>query len=75
MLSESKGDAQWSVANPEWGRNWIAINNLIPNVEYEVRITAKNEYGDTASSTLYRVKPRPKPGNIHGQVKISTITV
>lgn len=56
------GHAQWSVANPEWGRNWMVINNLIPNMEYEVRLIAKNEYGDTASSTLYRVKPRPRKG-------------
>ncbi|XP_045164292.1 neuroglian-like isoform X1 [Mercenaria mercenaria] len=56
------GQAHWSVANSEWGRSWMVINDLMPDMEYEVRLKAKNKYGDTASSTLYRVKTQPRQG-------------
>ncbi|KAH3835512.1 hypothetical protein DPMN_108865 [Dreissena polymorpha] len=56
------GEAEWKVANSEWGRNWMVINDLSPNMEYEVRLVAKNKHGDMASSTLYRVKTQPRQG-------------
>ena len=56
------GEARWDVANSEWGRNWMVINNLLPNTEYEVKVIAKNKFGDTASSTLYRVHTQPRAG-------------
>lgn len=56
------GEAEWKVANSEWGLNWMVINDLSPNMEYEVRLVAKNKHGDMASSTLYRVKTQPRQG-------------
>lgn len=54
------------MANSEWGRSWMVINDLMPDMEYEVRLIAKNKYGDTAASTLYRVNTQPRQG-IHVQ--------
>lgn len=56
------GDARWNVANSEWGQPWMVISNLLPNTEYEVKVIAKNKFGDTASSTLYRVHTQPRSG-------------
>ena len=56
------GDAIWSTTNSEWGRSWMVINDLMPNTEYEVKVIAKNKFGDTASSTLYRVTTQPRAG-------------
>lgn len=65
FFSQPLGHAQWSVTNPEWGHNWMVVNNLIPNMEYELRLTAINDYGDRASSTLYQVKTQARKGNTH----------
>ena len=40
----------------------MVINDLQPNTEYEVKVIAKNKFGDTASSTLYRVTTQPRAG-------------
>lgn len=34
----------------------------MPAMEYEVRLIAKNKYGDTAASTLYRVNTQARQG-------------
>ncbi|UZN04564.1 S8 family serine peptidase [Cellulomonas sp. S1-8] len=74
QVSWRTGTGSWSSQAPTAATTRTAtLDGLSPGTPYEVRVTARNQYGSTSASLAAATSPRPAPGTPTG-LAFSTVT-